>query len=51
MTLIEHCWPPEMLAEVFPERYRHLVLDWSAQEDPFHSKRYTVGHLELSQAA
>ena len=33
MTTIEHYWPPEMLAEVFPEKYGHLVLNWFAQED------------------
>jgi hypothetical protein len=48
MTPIEHYWPPEMLAEVFPDRYGHLVLNWSAQlaqEEPLPSSRYTVDHL------
>lgn len=25
MTPIEHYWPPEMLAQAFPEKYGHLV--------------------------
>jgi hypothetical protein len=25
MTPIECYWPPEMLAQVFPERYAHLI--------------------------
>ena len=45
MTPIEHYWPPEMLAEVFPEKYGHLVLNWSAEEEPLPSHRYTVEHL------
>jgi hypothetical protein len=45
MTPIEHYWPPEMLAEVFPDRYGHLVLDWATQEEPLPSQRYTVDHL------
>jgi hypothetical protein len=48
MTPIEHSWPPEMLAEVFPEKYGHLVLDWSSkpdQEEPLPSSRHTVSHL------
>jgi hypothetical protein len=48
MTPIEHYWPPEMLAEVFPEKYGHLVLNWSAQpaqEEPLFPSRYTVDHL------
>jgi hypothetical protein len=48
MTPIEHYWPPEMLAEVFPEKYGHLVLNWSAQpaqEEQLPSSRYTVDHL------
>ncbi len=45
MTPIEHYWPPEMLAEVFPEKYGHLVLNWSAEEEPLPSHRYTVDHL------
>jgi hypothetical protein len=45
MTPIEHYWPAEMLTEVFPEKYGHLVLNWSAQEEPLPSQRYTVDHL------
>ena len=48
MTPIEHYWPPEMLAEVFPEKYGHLVLNWSshpALEEPSSSSRYTIDHL------
>ncbi len=25
MTPIEHYWPPEMLAQAFPDRFGHLV--------------------------
>ena len=44
MTPIEHYWPPEMLAEVFPERYGHLVFNW-AEEEPASPPRYTVDQL------
>ncbi|WP_114947357.1 hypothetical protein [Microvirga calopogonii] len=45
MTPIEHYWPPEMLAAVFPEKYGHLVMKAPAQEEPLSSSRYTVDHL------
>jgi hypothetical protein len=44
MTPIEHYWPPEMLAEVFPEKYGHLVFNWT-EEEPVSPSRYTVDHL------
>ena len=44
MTPIEHYWPPEMLAEVFPEKYGHLVFNWT-EEEPTSPSRYTVDHL------
>jgi hypothetical protein len=33
-----------MLAEVFPEKYGHLVFNWT-EEEPASSSRYTVDHL------
>jgi hypothetical protein len=45
MTPIEHDWPPEMLAGVFPEKYGHLVLNWPAHEEPPPASRYTVDRL------
>jgi hypothetical protein len=33
-----------MLAEVFPEKYGHLVFNWT-EEEPTSSSRYTVDHL------
>jgi hypothetical protein len=45
MTPIEHDWPPEMLAGVFPEKYGHLVLNWPAHEEPPPASRYTVDCL------
>jgi hypothetical protein len=44
-TTGEHYWPPEMLAEVFPEKYGHLVLSWPTQEEQLPSLRYTVNRL------
>lgn len=44
MTDIKRYWPPEMLAEVFPEEYGHLVFDWT-EEAPAPSLLYTVNHL------
>ncbi|WP_322883921.1 hypothetical protein [Microvirga lotononidis] len=45
MTPIEHYWPPEMLAEVFPEKYGHLVLKEPAQDEPLSTLRYIIDHL------
>ncbi len=44
MTDIERYWPPEMLAEVFPEQYGHLVFDWT-EEPHATAPLYTVNHL------
>jgi hypothetical protein len=38
MTPIEHYWPPEMLAEVFPEECGHLVLKWCSHSLPRRSR-------------
>jgi hypothetical protein len=44
MTPIEHSWPPEMLAEVFPEKYDHLVSNWT-EEEPASPSRYIIDQL------
>jgi hypothetical protein len=44
MTDIECYWPPEMLAEVFPEQYGHLVFTWT-EEPPAPAPLYTVNPL------
>ena len=45
MTQVEHYWPPEMLAEVFPEKYGHLILKWPPEEQPLPASRHTVERL------
>jgi hypothetical protein len=50
MTPIEHYWPPELLAQAFPERFGHLVANpqplqgaaGMAQTEPVESRPYTV---------
>lgn len=45
MTPIECYWPPEMLAQVFPERFGHLVSRPPA-EQPTAPSSYTVDRLQ-----
>jgi hypothetical protein len=44
MTPIEHYWPPEMMVEVFPEKYGHLIFARSLTEEPLPA-RYAVDRL------
>jgi hypothetical protein len=44
MTDIERNWPSEMLAEVVPEHYAHLVFDWT-EGAPAPAPLYTVDYL------
>jgi hypothetical protein len=46
MLPIEMYWPPEMLAQVFPEKYRHLDKPFpSRKPEKRNEPRYTVQRL------
>jgi len=47
MLPLELYWPPEMLAQVFPDRYRHLVQPHEKPSNPIAKRqmkpqRYTI---------